>query len=239
MRCLIIAAGRGSRLSHLFPLKPLIPVAGKALLEWVMTGAAAAGIDDFVVVSGYRSEEIERFVADLARKRNLAAAVVFNPDWEKENGFSVLAAREALKSEFVLLMADHLFDVGILNALLDAPVSKGQVMLAVDSRVHGHPHADLDDVTRVNVSAGRIVDIGKKIPVYNAFDTGIFRCPPALFAALEESVDRGDFSLSGGIRVLAEKRNALALDSGGRFWIDVDDERALKLAEGFFAAGRP
>jgi choline kinase len=150
----------------------------------------------------------------------------------------VLAAREALKDEFVLLMADHLFDGRILSALLNAPLRNGQVILAVDSRIVHHPHADLDDVTKVNVSAGRIVDIGKKIPVYNAFDTGIFRCTPALFAGLEESVRRGDFSLSGGIRVLAEKRDALALDSGGRFWLDVDDERALKAAEDFISAGR-
>lgn len=239
MRCLIIAAGRGSRLAHLYPLKPLIPIAGTALLERVMAGAAAAGIHEFVVVSGHRSEEIKRFVGAVADKRKLSATVIFNPDWEKENGFSVLAARPELKSEFVLLMADHLFDGRILDALLAAPLGLGQVMLAVDRRTVDHPHADLDDVTKVNVRAGHIVDIGKEIPAYNAFDTGIFRCTPALFEALEESVHRCDFSLSGGMRVLAEKRNALALDSGDRFWIDVDDERALKLAEDFFSAGRP
>ena len=38
------------------------------------------------------------------------------------------------------------------------------------------------------------------------------------------------------MRVLAETRDALALDSGDRFWIDVDDERALALAEGVLAA---
>ena len=90
----------------------------------------------------------------------------------------------------------------------------------------------------MNVRAGLITAIGKKIEAYNAFDTGIFRCTPGLFVGLEQSVSQGDFSLSGGIRALAEKGNALALDSGDRFWIDVDDERALKLAEGFFGADR-
>jgi choline kinase len=230
LRALIIAAGRGSRLSHLFPLKPLIPVAGTALIERVMILAAAAGIDEFFVVSGHRSEEVKRFVGEVGERRKLAATVLFNPDWERENGFSVLAARQALKGNFVLLMADHLFDGRILSALLGAPIRAGQVVLAVDSRIAGHPFVDLDDVTKVNSRAGHIVDIGKNIPVYNAFDTGIFLCTPALFAGLEESVRRGDFSLSGGIRVLAEKQNALVMDSGDRFWIDVDDERALKLA---------
>jgi choline kinase len=235
---LIIAAGRGSRLAHLFPLKPLIPVAGTPLLERVMATASAAGIHEFVVVSGHRGSEIDRFVGEVAGRRKLAATVVFNPDWEKENGFSVLAARAELKDEFVLLMADHLFDGRILDALLAAPLGRAQVMLAVDRRLVDHPTVDLDDVTKVNVSAGLIADIGKKIPVYNAFDTGIFRCTPELFAGLEESVRQGDFSLSGGIRALAARGDALALDSGDRFWIDVDDERALKLAEDFFRAGR-
>ena len=238
MRCLIIAAGRGSRLARLFPFKPLIPVAGTALLERVMGVAAAAGIHDFVVVSGHGAEEVGRFVGEVAVRKKLASRVIFNPDWERENGFSVLAARDALPGEFVLLMADHLFDGRILEALLAAPLGRGQAMLAVDRRTTGHPFADLDDVTKVNIRAGRIMDIGKRIPVYNAFDTGIFRCTPGLFAGLEESIRRGDFSLSGGMRVLAEKGNALALDSGDRFWIDVDNERALKLAEGLLAAGR-
>jgi 1L-myo-inositol 1-phosphate cytidylyltransferase len=238
VQCLIIAAGRGSRLARLFPHKPLIPVAGTALLERVMAGAAAAGIDEFVVVSGHGAGEIGRAVAAIAGRRKLAATVVFNPDWEKENGLSVLAAREALPGDFVLLMADHLFDDRILRSLLAVPLGEGQVILAVDSRIAGHPHVDLDDVTKVQVRDGRIVAIGKTIPAYNAFDTGIFRCTPALFAGLEESARRGDCSLSGGIRVLAETQNALALDSGGRFWIDIDDERALALAEAELAARR-
>ena len=237
MQCLIIAAGRGSRLAHRFPCKPLIPVAGTALLERVMGTAAAAGIRDFVVVSGHGAGQVGDFAGAVAARKGLSARVVFNPDWERENGFSVLAAREAVRGEFVLLMADHLFDGRILEALLAAPLRPCQAMLAVDRRISGHPFADLDDVTRVNARAGGILDIGKRIPVYNAFDTGIFRCTPGLFAGLEESVRRGDFSLSGGMRVLAETGNALALDSGDRFWIDVDDERALKLAEGLFAAG--
>jgi 1L-myo-inositol 1-phosphate cytidylyltransferase len=239
LQCLIIAAGRGSRLARRFPLKPLAPLAGIPLIERVMMTAAAAGIPEFIVVSGYRCEEIQRFVGEIADKRKMAATIIFNPDWEKQNGFSVLAARRALPGEFFLLMADHLFDGRILDALLAAPIHDGQVVLAVDQRVTGHPFVDLDDVTRVRVRDGRIVDIGKRLEAYNAFDTGIFRCTPALFASLEESVRRGDASLSGGIRVLAEKGSALALDSGDRFWIDIDDERALELAEDIYAEGRP
>ncbi len=238
MQCLIIAAGRGSRLAHRFPLKPLAPVAGTPLIERVMALAAGQGIHEFVIVGGYRHPELEIFVQQAAARLGVAATVLDNAEWRRENGYSVLAARDAIRGGFVMLMADHLFDGRLLGAVLNAPVGGDQVALAVDPRVTDHPHVDLDDVTKVLVREGRIVEIGKRLASYNGFDTGIFRCTPALFAALEESVRRGDGSLSGGIRVLAGRGEALALDSGGRFWIDVDDERALGLAEDFIAGDR-
>jgi 1L-myo-inositol 1-phosphate cytidylyltransferase len=235
LRCLIIAAGRGSRLAHRFPLKPLAPVAGIPLIERVMALAAGQGVRDFVVVAGYRRRDLERFVTATALRLNVNATIVANPRWRLANGHSVLAARRELPGEFILLMSDHLFDGGLLDVALSAAVAPGQAALVVDSRVAGHPHVDLDDVTRVQVCDGRIVAIGKGLAAYNAFDTGIFRCTPGLFAALAESMRRGDGSLSGGMRVLVERGDALALNGGGRFWIDVDDERAFALAEGFFA----
>jgi 1L-myo-inositol 1-phosphate cytidylyltransferase len=238
LRCLIIAAGRGSRLSHRFPLKPLAPLAGTPLIERIMVLAAGQGIHEFVIVGGYGHRELERFVRDAAARLRVVATIVENAEWRRENGHSDLAARDSLAEDFVLLMADHLFDGALLGVALRAALDPGQAALVVDFRVAGHPHADLDDVTKVRVRNGRIVDIGKRLASYNAFDTGIFRCTPGLFAALEESLRGGDGSLSGGMRVLAQRGDALALDGGGRFWIDVDDERAFALAEDLLAGGR-
>lgn len=204
-----------------------------------MALAAGQGIREFVVIGGYRCPELEHFVRDVAARRELSATVIDNPEWRRENGYSVLAARHVIRGDFVMLMSDHLFDGRLLGAAMAFTVGGNQVWLAVDYRVTDHPHVDLDDVTKVLVREGHIVDIGKRLAEYNAFDTGIFRCTPALFAALEESMSRGDGSLSGGIRVLAEKGDALALDSGGRFWIDVDDERAFALAENLCADAPP
>jgi choline kinase len=237
LRCLIIAAGRGSRLAHRFPLKPLAPLAGTPLIERVMALAAGEGLREFVVVGGYRFAELARFVRAAASRLKVDAELVENPDWKLENGLSVLAARQALGHDFVMLMSDHLFAGDLLAVALAAPVREGQAALVVDFRVTGHPYVDLEDVTKVRVRDGRIADIGKSLSLYNAFDTGIFRGTAGLFAALEESRRNGDGSLSGGMRVLARRGEALALDGGGRFWIDVDDERAFDLAEDLAARG--
>jgi 1L-myo-inositol 1-phosphate cytidylyltransferase len=237
--CLIIAAGRGSRLAAHGQPKPLVAVGGTPLLERVMCTAAAAGLHRFSIVTGFLAEEIERFVPTSARLSGFDVSFVRNPAWEQPNGISVRCAAPHLGGRFVLLMSDHLFDAAILTRLLAAPINDDEVILAVDSRVVNHPTVDLDDVTKVKVDGGLIRDIGKALTDYNAFDTGIFLCTSALFAALDESFRDGDNSLSGGIRKLAVRGKARAFDIGDDMWIDVDDDNAYARATCLFAPRLP
>jgi choline kinase len=85
--------------------------------------------------------------------------------------------------------------------LIAQPLDETDLVLAVDDQIGNNPTVDLDDVTRVLAENGRISKIGKRISSYNAFDTGIFLCTSALFDALRVSQQRGDFSLTGGVRV--------------------------------------
>lgn len=231
MKCVIIAAGRGSRLGERSESKPLLLVKDRALIEWVILAAYQAGIRDFLIVTGYSRERLEQYLNGLAREKGIRVSFAHNDDWEKENGLSVFKAKELAGEEFVLLMADHIFDPGILAKLIVQPIEKSETILAVDFNVRNNPLVDLDDVTKVLVEEGKIAKIGKEITPYNAFDTGIFLCTSSIFNALEESQKRGDFSLSGGLRVLVESRKARVMDIDGGFWIDVDDEKALEKAE--------
>ncbi len=52
MKCLIIAAGKGSRLQQRGDSKPLIPILGIPLIERVIRAAIEAGADEFYVVIG-------------------------------------------------------------------------------------------------------------------------------------------------------------------------------------------
>lgn len=232
--CLIIAAGKGSRLlSHGEP-KPLVTLGGSTLIERVMCSAAQAGIGTFHVVTGHLAERIESFVPASPLLAGLDVDFIHNAQFERENGISVACAAGRTADRFVLLMSDHLFEPRILSRLIAEPIAADEVILAVDSRIHGHPTVDLDDVTKVLVEGGAIRDIGKGIAEYNAFDTGMFLCTPALFAALDESFECADFSLSGGMRVLAGRGKARVFDIGDGMWIDVDDGPAYERAERIF-----
>lgn len=236
MKCLIIAAGQGTRLRGVGDSKPLIPLLGKPLIIRVIETAVKAGVLEFYIVIGYNAKKVVQSLQSFADRSGIKIEFIDNDEWEKQNGISVLKARGVLSSPFFLLMSDHMFDDAILRQLkLNAIADDGRdVILAVDTRLENNPLVDLDDVTRVLEDDGNIVDIGKHLSSYNAFDTGIFYCTPGIFAALEQSIEQGDASLSGGIRVLAAKGKAGVMDIGDATWIDVDNEEMLEKAKILF-----
>ncbi|MDP8994735.1 MAG: NTP transferase domain-containing protein [Pseudomonadota bacterium] len=239
MKCLIIAAGQGSRLQSLAASKPLAPVAGRPLIEHVIRRARAGGASDFIVVTGFAAAAVEAFVHAFAAAEGISLACVRNEQWPRPNGLSVVAAAPQLAGEFLLLMADHLFDPAVV-AMLAREESGAALTLAVDRGID-NPLIDLDDATKVEVGeGGRIVRLGKALARYNAIDVGLFRAGPSLVEAIRASVAAGGSgSLSEGVQRLADAGEARALDIGGRWWIDVDDPRAHRIAEERFGGAEP
>ena len=231
MKCLIIAAGKGSRLRQQGESKPLIPVLGLPLIERVIRTAIEAGADEFFVVTGYHEKQLRSFLSGLAGCLGCPVTPIFNSDWEKENGLSVLKAKPYLQEPFLLLMADHLFDPSMARELMALPLFDAEIALIVDGDVR-NSFIDPEDVTRVKTKDGKIIDIGKGLTDFSGFDTGIFMCTPAIFSALERSAeDDGDTTLSAAVKGLADEGKAKAFDINGRFWIDVDDPATFKRAE--------
>ncbi len=236
MKCLIIAAGEGSRLSMRGDSKPLVPLLRLPLIERVILTAKGAGLSDFYVVTGYNGKKLRKHLDTFSQDKDLKISHLINNQWKKKNGLSVLKAKGEIEENFILLMSDHIFDESILTELMQEKVVDGEVMLAVDYNLDNKT-VDIDDVTKVLVDGNnRIVNIGKKIKKYNAYDTGVFLCSTALFEALEKGSARGEISLSAGIKILAKKKKARVFDIKGSYWIDVDDEKAFRKAENILLA---
>ncbi len=231
MKCLILAAGKGSRLCNKGDSKPLLPVLGVPIIERVIRNAVQGGAEDFYIVTGNQKEKVTSFLNVLSKRLNVSIKTVENNEWaNSENGTSIYKAKNHLTEPFLLLMSDHLFDPSILKQLLASDLGEGEIILAVDENIT-NPIIDLEDVTRVRYDDGKIQNIGKELSSYNAFDTGIFYCTPAIFDALEKSSEKGDTSLSGAVRILANEGRANVLSINRKFWIDIDDPAALKKAE--------
>ena len=115
---------------------------------------------------------------------------------------------------------------------MEQPLAPGEVILAVDPKIDSV--FDLDDATKVRREGNRIVDIGKEIANYDALDTGMFLCDPALFGSLESATREGNCSLSDGMRELAREGRFRAMEIGEAEWQDVDTPEALNHAETAF-----
>jgi 1L-myo-inositol 1-phosphate cytidylyltransferase len=232
-QCLILAAGNGTRLRPVsggLP-KPLVKFRGKPILEHVIHRAHQAGIEKFVIVIGYRSDLIRRWF-DSRWLGDVSVTLVENPDYHKQNGISVLKARDQIRENFLLLMADHVFEPETARVLMKQPLGASEAILAVDPNI-GRVF-DLEDATKVRREGNLIVDIGKEIATYDALDTGMFLCSPVLFDKLESATKDGNCSLSDGMRQLARERSLRALEIGEARWQDVDTPEALAHAESMY-----
>jgi CDP-L-myo-inositol myo-inositolphosphotransferase len=234
MKALIIAAGDGDRLGVLTKNtpKPLVSFLGLSLIERVILTSKQAGIEEYVIVVGYLGDKIK---ANLGNGKRLGVKIdyVENGEWQRENGISVLKAKELLNKNFILLMADHIFDYRILKELVDYDIRKS-VVLAVDRKDPSPGDTRVLEIRRW------IVDIGKDIEESNCVDTGIFLCSPKIFFYIEEAVMEGKTELTDGIYMAAKNGDAEIFDitqigsyaSKMRkeikpWWIDVDNEKDL------------
>ncbi|MEP7071692.1 MAG: NTP transferase domain-containing protein [Verrucomicrobiota bacterium] len=225
----ILMAGSGTRLriggeaSH----KSLLRIAGRPLISYVLAALAHAGIKVVYGVVGYEGDSLISQLASLVPSQ-LDLRFVKNPEWQKQNGISVLAAASEVRAPFLLTMSDHLFDPAILDSLLRGSVDDC-LNLAIDRKVGAI--FDLDDAMKVETSGDRIVAIGKDLPRYDAIDTGVFICPPSLFHYLEAAKQNGDCSLADGVRAMAREGAARVVDIGAAWWQDIDTPTMLAWAE--------
>lgn len=232
MDAVIIAAGYGSRLAALSPSKPLTPICGVPLIEVGIRQAAAAGITRVVVVTGHRADDVEAFLTKLAMQLPITIESVRVADWSKPNGHSVMAGAARCKGNYLLMMADHMFESAILAGLLMAGHDNRDVTLAID-RCTDNPLVDPDDATWVKIDdQGLITAIGKTIPTWDAVDCGAFLATPHLAEGIRAAIAAGKSgSLSDGMQWLADQGRAATWEIGGKWWMDVDDPRAHALAE--------
>jgi choline kinase len=232
VKTLIIAAGRGKRFRPYTDRqpKPLIPLLGAPLIERVILNVKEAGIREIVIVTGYMGGKLRRFLND-GLKYGVEIEYAENEDWRLGNGFSVYAARRLIDGNFILLMADHIFNPKILSDLQECRLHKDECILCVDTNMRYV--FDIDDATKVHTDGKRILKIGKKLTDYNGVDMGIFLCTPSIFSALERTINRGCYSLTDAVSLLASKRKMTAriFDDEEYYWFDVDTPLIRRIVE--------
>ena len=225
----ILMAGTGSRLrasGEVLP-KPLVPILGRPLITYIAEALEEAGIRKLHAIVGANGESLIESLGPL-----IPAAMrlnpIHNPDWQKQNGLSVLCAAGQVNDPFLLLMGDHLFDPAILSVVLGSN-ERNSLHLAIDKKLE--TIFDIDDAMKVQTRGDRVVTLGKKLETYDAIDTGIFLCPNELFDYLRRAQRGGDCSLADGVRLMAADNKVRGVNIGPAWWQDVDTPEMRAHAE--------
>jgi D-glycero-D-manno-heptose 1,7-bisphosphate phosphatase len=122
-QCAILVGGLGTRLGALTKAtpKPLLPIGDRPFLAWLMREFVRFGVEEFVLLTGYLSAQVDGQVEALAAMLPRAARVVISREPERAGtGGAVYYARDRLAQRFLLCNGDSLFDCNIARLLADA-----------------------------------------------------------------------------------------------------------------------
>lgn len=214
----VLAGGFGSRLGTLTSKvpKPMIEVAGRPYLERVLESFAERGLRDFVLLTGYRSEVIERHFGDgSARGMSIRYCREIEP---LGTGGALREARSLLGERFLVTYGDVLrrFDYDRFARMHEAPclavyprITIGNALLAEDRVIRFDKQAtDLPylDAGFSLMRAAALDWIPRHGPA--SYEESVF---PALAArgALKGEVVDHDFCDIGTLEELARTRSVL------------------------------
>ena len=116
MKVVLMAGGRGTRISELFPNipKPLIPINGIPVLEREIISLRNQGFKDIILTVGYMAEKIQQY---FGNGNQLGVNISYFVE-DKPLGNAGALFFLDLKEDFLLLNADALFDVNF-NRMVD------------------------------------------------------------------------------------------------------------------------
>lgn len=178
MKAIILAAGIASRLRPLTDTMPkcLLKIGQRCLLQRAFDGLITNGVSEFVVVTGYRHEQIEEFLNLYYPSQKIH--FIYNEVFASTNNiYSLWLTRsEADGQEILLLDSDILFDPQIVTrvlaskrsnvlALNNHPLSEEEIKVIVDE--NGEVK-EISKVCSIKQSIGESIGIEKMSPVYTA-----------------------------------------------------------------------
>lgn len=225
MKAIVISAGQGTRLLPLTLQIPkcLVEVHGRTILDHQIAALRAAGIEQIVVVGGYRVEQIAEHLARGGSPADVT--LIVNPFWSVASSIgSVWAAREFLGGPFCLLNGDTIFDASVIgDALRDM---RPGVNLLVEAMVQ----AEQDDM-RVEVAAQQVRAVGKDLPAARSThrSLGVVLCPDADGGPYRDALAEV-ISAAGGhnayhhavIHKLAGTAGVTAIENHSGLWCEID-----------------
>jgi glucose-1-phosphate thymidylyltransferase len=198
VHAIVPAAGDGTRLRPLTADRPkgLVEVAGRPILTHCFESLLAAGVDDIVVVVGYRGDDIVEYYGDRFRGVPLTYA------WQDEQlglGHAVLTAAGQVDGDVVVWNGDNVGDVDLAGLIDRHCVTDAAATLLVDEVSRERASEGAVCV----VTDGSITGLVEKPddPPSTLVPRGVFVFSPPVFDALAriEPSERGEYELADAV----------------------------------------
>ncbi len=183
MQCVILAAGKGTRLRPLTDNcpKPLVHVAGKPLLDHIV-GALPSAVDELIIVTGYLGEQIRAYCGEEFHGRKVRYVEQTVQDG---TGRALWLCKDMLQGRFLFMFADDMhgkndiariasYTRGILTKTSDTPERFGVIVRNPDGTLAEmiekptHPPSNLVS-TGVMVLDDHIFEFEPQNPVNGEF----------------------------------------------------------------------
>lgn len=186
MQAIILAAGLAKRLRPLTDTTPkcLLKAGDKTILEMTINNVLKNGINEFVMVTGYRENMIKDFISQNFPGFNIK--YLTNSDYENNNNsYSLWMTKDHIKGDCILLDSDILFDYRIISKLLEYPHTD---CLAVNTN---HKLGE-EEIKVIIDSTNKIEHIGKHLNPAECYgeSIGIERFSHGFFKKLGEVLER-------------------------------------------------
>ena len=237
MQIAIIAGGKGTRLqSRIGGLpKPLAPVAGRPLLQHQIEMAAAQGVREIVLLTGYGAAAIREFCGDGSR---WGVTFVYHEETTPlGTAGCALEALELLADEFIVLYGDTMLDIDLNRFLSHHRNAHAEATLLAHPNDHPRDSDLLEVDERGNVRAILPYPHPPDAWLENLVNAAAYVLTKPLLAAYRERFRTGDFAkhlfplmLADGHRISAYRSTEYIKDAG-------TPERLDKV-EGDFLSGR-
>ncbi|ALE52160.1 nucleotidyl transferase [Candidatus Thioglobus autotrophicus] len=157
LKVIILAAGEGTRLRPYTLDRPkcMVEIDGVSLIDRQLEVLKSEGIDDIVIIGGYKSEMLKR--GDIKLKVN-ARYFETNMVW------TLFSAEEELEGDVIVSYGDIVYSKNILKALIK---SKADIAVTIDKKWEGYwrerNENPLDDAETLKLRKdGTISEIGQK-----------------------------------------------------------------------------
>ncbi len=227
MKAVILAAGEGKRLRPITSTrpKPLIPIAGKPLLEHTILGLKAAGIDEVLLIVGYKEQLIKDYFGDGIDKFNIKIEYITQEEY-LGTAHAAGYAKDFVKDDTILMMyGDILVDPIIFKELVEKfhdSKTEGLISLIEVSNPQEFGIITLNSngyVEKITEKPSPELNLG------NLANAGIFIFDSLIFKAIEmtEKSVRDEYEFTDSMELLINQLNGKIIGYTIKeyFWSDI------------------